>query len=109
MGGEEKALYKPPEKYDLPEGIIKPSFWNQSANQVKRAMIVVWRDRLTRTISSTIIVGSVIFITILDGVSKVANDSDPQLPFDMLVRPLESEQPSILTQLFVYSESQQIQ
>eukprot|EP00532_Pseudo-nitzschia_australis_P020819 CAMPEP_0168291848 /NCGR_PEP_ID=MMETSP0142_2-20121227/6616_1 /TAXON_ID=44445 /ORGANISM="Pseudo-nitzschia australis, Strain 10249 10 AB" /LENGTH=897 /DNA_ID=CAMNT_0008239483 /DNA_START=9 /DNA_END=2702 /DNA_ORIENTATION=+ len=108
MDSEEKALYEPPEKYDLPVNTIKPSFLNQFVNQMRRAIVVAWRNRFSKTISSTIIVGSVIFITALDGVTTVAIDSDPQLPFDVLVRPQESDQRNVLMQLFAYADSQQM-
>ena len=109
LGGEEKLLYEPPEKYDLPADTVKPSFWYQFISQLQRALIVAWRDRLSKIISSTIIVGSVVFITALDGVTKVSIDSDPNLPFAMMVRPQESELADIYEELFAYSQSAQIQ
>ncbi|VEU38252.1 unnamed protein product [Pseudo-nitzschia multistriata] len=109
MGDKEKTLYEPPEKYDLPIDIEKPSFSFQFVNQVKRALLVAWRDRLTRIITATIIVGSVIFITALDGVTSVSIDLNPDLPFDVLVRPQERDQENIFNALFAYVHRQQIQ
>ena len=108
LGGEEKLLYEPPEKYDLPADTVKPSFWYQFISQLQRALIVAWRDRLSKIISSTIIVGSVVFITALDGVTQVSvDDRDPNLPFMTMVRPQPSEFPNIFQELFEYSESAQ--
>ena len=104
---EEKCLYEPPENYDLPYEIEKPTFWYQFVNQLRRALLVAWRNRFSKIISSTIIVGAVVFITALDGVTKISVDSNPTIPFEIMVRPMEQDLPSIFAQLFSYALSQQ--
>mmetsp|Transcript_17412 Transcript_17412/g.40037 ORF Transcript_17412/g.40037 Transcript_17412/m.40037 type:complete len:1463 (+) Transcript_17412:134-4522(+) len=109
MNKEQRTIYEPPNPYELPSGTRKPLFFTQFLNQVRRALIVAWRDRLAKVISSSIIVGSVIFITAMDGVTKVSLDSDPNIPFEVLLIPAESDKDSVFAQLFAYSESQQMQ
>jgi hypothetical protein len=106
---EELDLYRPPEQYDLPIDTEKPAFWYQFANQLRRAMIVAWRDRFSKIISCTIIVGAVIFITAMDGATTVSVDKNPVTPYEILVRPTRDDFPSIYEQLFSYSNSKQLQ
>jgi len=91
----------------LPYEIEKPTFWYQFVNQLRRALLVAWRNRFSKIISSTIIVGAGVFITALDGVTKISVDSNPTIPFEIMVRPMEQDLPSIFAQLFSYSLSQQ--
>ena len=106
---KEKSIYEPPEKYELPIETEKHSFWYQLCYQLYRALLVAWRDRFSKIINCTIIVSSVIFITALDGVTKVSVDRDPNLPFGTLVRPQEEDFPEIFSDLFAYSQSAQLQ
>ena len=55
--------------------------------QTKRILLVSWRNRLFKIINSFIVVGSIVFITALEGVTEVCVDADPNLPFLTLVRP----------------------
>merc|ERR1712238_161998 len=106
---EEKDRYMPPEQYDLPLDIVKPSFWYQFTHQFRRALLVAWRDRFSKIISCTIVVGAVVFITALDGVETIAVDNNPVVPYEMMVRPMLDDLSSIYEQLFAYSLSQQLQ
>lgn len=99
----------PPEQYDLPLNVVKPSFWYQFAHQFRRALLVAWRDRFSKIISCTIIVGAVVVITAMDGVEIIAVDNNPVIPFEMMVRPMIYDLSSIYEQLFAYSLSQQLQ
>jgi hypothetical protein len=109
LDDKEKGIYDPPEKYKLPLDTIKHAFGYQFMYQVNRALLVSWRNRFAKIIHSTIIVGSIVFITILDGVTKVSIDEDPNLPFATLVRPQPQELPDIFRDLFAYSQSVQMQ
>lgn len=109
LGDKEKSIYEPPEKYELPIETNKHSFWYQFSYQVNRALLVAWRNRFQKIVNCTIIVGSVIFITVLDGVTKVSIDRDPNLPFATLLRPEQVDFPDIFNDLFVYSQSAQLQ
>jgi len=108
LNDEQKSIYEPPEKYDLPIDTIKRSFWYQFIRQVNRAFLVSWRNRFTKTINCTIIVGSIALITAMDGVNRVSADKDPDLPFDLLVRPQKSELSKVFHDLFAYSHVQNI-
>ena len=107
IDAEVKSIYEPPEKYDLPTGTIKQSFWYQFINQTKRVFLVSWRNRLFKIINFSLTVGSIIFMTALDGVARVSVDKDPKLPFFMMVRPQKSELPRIFEDLFAYARSRQ--
>mmetsp|Transcript_10771 Transcript_10771/g.22367 ORF Transcript_10771/g.22367 Transcript_10771/m.22367 type:complete len:602 (-) Transcript_10771:246-2051(-) len=109
LDDEEKSIYEPPRKYELPIETEKKSFCYQFIYQVKRALLVAWRNRFSKIVNSTIIVGSVVFITALDGVTTVSSDRDPNLPFATLVRPEPSDFPDIFNDLFAYSQSAQLQ
>ena len=109
LNDKEKSIYEPPEKYELPIETEKHSFWYQLSYQLYRALLVSWRNRFSKIVNCTIIVGSVLFITALDGVTKVSVDRDPNLPFATLVRPQEVDFPDIFSDLFAYSQSAQLQ
>ena len=109
LGDMEKSIYEPPEKYELPIETKKRSFWYQFSCQLNRALLVSWRNRFVKIVHCTIIVGSIIFITALDGVTKVSIDRDPNLPFATLVRPQRVDFSDIFSDLFAYSKSAQLQ
>jgi len=100
-------MYEPPEEYSLPIETIKHSFGYQFIHQLNRAVLVGWRNRFSKIINCTVIVGAVIFITALDGVTKVAIDSDPNLPFATLLRPQHSDMQDIFVDIFAYARSDQ--
>jgi ABC-type multidrug transport system ATPase subunit len=105
----EKLIYEPPEVYELPFSIEEPSFGTQFRFQFRRALLVAWRNRFSKIIDSTIIVVAVIVITALDGVTTTSYDNDPDIPYSVMVRPLEEDLPTIFEQLFSYSLIPQIQ
>jgi hypothetical protein len=105
----EKSVYEPPAKYDLPIKTSKQHVLYQFTYQVNRAILVGWRNRFSKIVNSSIIVGSIVFITFLDGVTNVTVDSDPNLPFSVLVRPQTDELRDIFSGLFAYSQSMQLQ
>ena len=109
LGKKEKLIYEPPDKYELPVETVKKSFWYQFSYQVNRSLLVAWRNRFSKIVNCTIIVGSIVFISALDGVTKVTVDRDPNLPFATLVRPEQSDFPEIFKDLFAYSQSAQLQ
>jgi len=102
LGDKERALYEPPPKYDLPENTIKPTFMNQFVFQVKRELFIAWRNRLQKIITCAMIVGSVVFITALDGITVPTIDSNPQLAFYTMVRPQLSDLDDMVLELFSY-------
>lgn len=106
---ESKSIYEPPEKYDLPIKAIKQSFWNQFKYQVNRGILVAWRNRFSKIVNSAITIGAIISLAALDGFTKLAIDSDPNLPFATLVRPQRQELPDVFLGLFSYTYRLQIQ
>jgi hypothetical protein len=106
---DQKALYEPPEKYDLPFRVQKPLFWYQFVNQLRRGMVVASRNRFSKIVDCTIIVGAVIVITALDGTTDVAMDDNPDLAYEVMVRPVKDDLSTIFQRLFAYSMTRQIQ
>ncbi|KAL3921731.1 MAG: hypothetical protein SGILL_002591 [Bacillariaceae sp.] len=109
MSPEEKSIYKPPKRYDLPMQIEEPTFGTQFRYQLGRALIVAWRNRFSKIIDFTIIILAVIVITALDGVTTVSLENDPDIPYEVMIRPLEDDVPKMYEQLFSYSMTHQIQ
>lgn len=109
LGEKEKSIYEPPEQYELPIATEKKSFWYQFTYQVNRALLVAWRNRFLKIVNCTIIVGAIVFITALDGVTTVSIDKDPNLPFATLVRPEPTDFSEVFKDLFAYSLSAQLQ
>jgi hypothetical protein len=109
LSADERVIFEPPNKYDLPIRIEEPSLWTQFRNQLRRALIVAWRNRFSKTIDFTVIVLAVIVITALDGTTNVSVDDDPDIPYEVMVRPLKDDMSTIFQQLFSYSMTYQIQ
>jgi hypothetical protein len=109
LGGEDKSIFEPPPKYDLPYRCNGPSLRSQFWCQFKRQVIVGWRNRFSKIIDFTVIVLAVITITSLDGISTVSIDDDPEITFGVMVRPLEDEIPIVFEQLFSYAMTYQVQ
>jgi hypothetical protein len=106
---DQKAIYEPPEKYDLPFRVQKPLFWYQFVNQLRRGIVVASRNRFSKIIDCTIIVVAVIVITALDGTTEVAMDDNPDLAYEVMVRPVKDDLSTIFQRLFAYSMTRQIQ
>lgn len=75
---------------------------NQFVFQVKRELFIAWRNRLQKIITCAMIVGSVVFITALDGITVPTIDSNPQLAFYTMVRPQLSDLDDMFLELFSY-------
>jgi hypothetical protein len=109
LGDSEKKLYEVPSEYQLPLGVEKPTFLFQLKHQVSRSFIVTWRNRYIKFIESTVIIGAVIIITAFDGPAEVSIESEPEIPFEVMVRPHKDDVETLFTELFGYSLTRQIQ
>jgi energy-coupling factor transporter ATP-binding protein EcfA2 len=108
LGGEEKKLYEVPNSYALPDDVIKPSFWYQLVFQFRRACIVAYRNRFSKFIDACIIIGAIVVITALDGIAEITYDEDPDVAFEIMVRPTEDDVDDLFAGLFRYSLTRQI-
>jgi hypothetical protein len=70
---------------------------------------VAWRNRFGKIIDLTIVVGAVIAISVLDGITEVSVDKDPEIPFEVMARPNQDDFESMFEELFAYSFTRQIQ
>jgi hypothetical protein len=109
LSDSKKKLYEIPSEYQLPASVIKPTFLYQLKHQVSRSFIVAWRTRFIKLIECTVIVGAVIIMTALDGVAKVTIESEPEIPFEVMVRPVKEDVEVLFTELFGYALTRQIQ
>ena len=96
-------IYDVPEKSDLPKEVVKPAFYKQFYFQMWRALLVAWRNRVSKTVDSLVIIGAAILISLLDGVQNVAVDRNPQIPFVIAVRPRPEDSQTLAIQLFQYA------
>lgn len=109
LSDEQKGLYAAPSKYELPANVTKPTFLYQLKHQIIRSFTAGWRDRYIKFIESTVIIGAVIIMTALDGVAEVTIDSEPEIPFEVMTRPIKDDVETLFTELFGYSLTKQIQ
>ncbi len=100
---EELARYTPPEPYDLPRVVEKPSFWAQLVGQIERNLLILWRNRTSKLVDTTMIVGAVVLIALLQGVTEVTRPQQPGLSFDQLVEGDPYEIPKTFPNLFRYA------
>lgn len=107
LTGEDRAIYDIPDISGLPKPVKKPAFLLQLKFQIKRAFLVAWRNRFIKFFDTTLIVGAITVISLLDGVAEVAKDRDPDIPFEQAVRPRPDDIQSIIINLFSYAVSMQ--
>ncbi len=100
---EELERYTPPEPYDLPKAVEKPLFWTQLGVQIERNLLILWRNRNSKLIDTTMIVGAVVLISLLQGVTEVARPQHPALSFDQLIECDPYEVPKTFPYLFKYA------
>lgn len=100
---EELERYMPPEPYDLPQSVEKPSFAVQLRGQIERNLLIIWRNRTSKLVDTTMIVGAVVLISILQGVTEITRPVQPPLSFDQLVEGDPYEIPKTYPALFSYA------
>ena len=106
----EKSIYDAPERYPLPKRMLKPTFREQLVLQLRRAVLVAWRNRFTKVVDTMIIVGSVILISLIDGIEEVSlAGTDPDVSFETAVRPQKEDFAYIAFQNFRWANVRQIE
>jgi hypothetical protein len=103
LTGEDRAIYDIPDICSLPKPVNKPAFLFQLKFQIKRAFLVAWRNRFGKFLDTTLIVGAITLISLMDGILEVAVDSNPNIPFEQAVRPRPGDIQSIAKNLFRYA------
>ena len=103
LSGKAKERYIPPKCYDLPARVEKPSFWTQLRGQVHRNLLMIWRNRASKLVDTLMIVGAVVLISWLQGVTKVTLPKQPGLSFNELVEGDPHEIPKTFPNLFGYA------
>ena len=81
---ESKKRYEPPEPYAFPVKTIRPTFGTQFLLQMKRTFLLSWRNRVSKTIETAVIVFAVVIMTFLSGTTALATDGKVPIPVDML-------------------------
>lgn len=103
LSRKKRAKYDPPKPYPLPLSVDKPPFFRQLWIQIGRNFLIMWRNRTSKLIDTTMIVGAVVLISWLEGVSTVTTSAAPNLSFDQLVEGDPFEIPKTFPSLFRYA------
>jgi hypothetical protein len=84
---DEAALdgYRAPVPYALPGSVQKPTFWTQLWAQLERNWIVFKRNAFSKLVDTFLIVGSVILISLFQGITQVTVEEDPNVQFGNLI------------------------
>lgn len=84
---DETALdgYRAPVPYALPGSVKKPTFWTQLWAQLERNWIVFKRNAFSKLVDTFLIVGSVILISLFEGITEVTVEQDPNVQFGNLI------------------------
>lgn len=98
-----RSRYIPPKPYALPRPVEKPAFRTQLRGQIQRNFLMTWRNRSSKLVDTTMIVGAVVLISWLQGVTEVTRGQQPDLSFDELVEGDPYEIPKTFPYLFKYA------
>lgn len=108
LRGSDKKMYEVPSSYALPNEVVKPSFLSQLNHQIRRAFIVGYRNRFSKFIDACVIIGAIVVITALDGIAEISYDEDPDVSFEIMVRPTQDDVDDLFAGLFRYAITRQI-
>jgi len=100
---EARRRFIPPDQYDLPKSIVKPSFSTQLRTHLGRNFLGMWRNRSSIMIDTIVVVGGVIGASIMEGVMEVTVDWTPNLTFDQLVNGDPFTMPYSFPELFMHA------
>ena len=94
-----KKRYEPPEPYAFPVKTIMPTFWTQFLLQMKRMVLLAWRNRVTKTIETAVIVFAVTIMTFFAGATILSTNGQtgvPLIPFEAFI----AGNPVVIQQFF---------
>lgn len=94
-----KKRYEPPEPYAFPVKTIMPTFWTQFMLQMKRMFLLAWRNRVTKTIETAVIVFAVTIMTFFAGSTTLSTNGQtgiPLIPFEAFI----AGNPAVIEQFF---------
>jgi energy-coupling factor transporter ATP-binding protein EcfA2 len=86
-----KKIFEPPQPFPHPPLITRPSFLRQLHLQLQRMFLLAWRNRTTKLIDITIIIGAIALITLFEGTTLPTKEKDPPIPFDILIAPKKAQ------------------
>ena len=102
LSGDELSLYSIPKESSLPKPVRKQLFVSQLYNQVSRALLVSWRNYVSKLIDTAILVIATIVLAVLTGFPKMTINFDPDVEFEDIVRPTNETIPDTIGSLFRY-------
>ena len=76
LSTRKRGIYDAPKPFDLPAPKTRPSFWKQIAYQLQRHLILWKRNWYTKLLDTSIIIGAVILISLLDGIVEPTEGAD---------------------------------
>lgn len=80
-----REKYDPPVAYETPQCTVMPSFLVQFKLQMQRTILLAWRNRVTKTIETAIIVFAVALITFFEGTASYTIATVPLVPFEAFI------------------------
>jgi hypothetical protein len=80
-----------------------PSFWLQFLLQMKRAFLLSWRNRVTKTFETAIIVFAIAIITLTQGTTTLTQESIPFVPFEAFIAGQEEILAAFFQPLFEFA------
>ena len=100
---EEKKRYEPPEPYAFPVKTIMPTFLTQFLLQTKRLFLLAWRNRVVKTIETSVIVFAITIITFVSKTTILSTENTPMVPFQALVHSNRNAIEQFFKPLFAFS------
>mmetsp|Transcript_20466 Transcript_20466/g.33924 ORF Transcript_20466/g.33924 Transcript_20466/m.33924 type:complete len:1212 (+) Transcript_20466:224-3859(+) len=100
---ESRKKYDPPTPYDPPRSTVMPSFGVQFMLQMQRTILLAWRNRVTKTIETAIIVFAVAIISYFEGTASLTEESVPLVPFEAFIAGQEEVIVAFFQPLFEFS------
>ena len=76
LSRRKRSLYRAPKPFDLPSKVDRPAFLSQLGYQIHRLVLLAYRNWYSKLLDTTIIVGAVILVSLLDGVVTPTVEAD---------------------------------
>ena len=88
---EGKKRYEAPEPFAFPVKTVMPTFGTQFLLQMKRTFLLAWRNRVTKTVETAVIVFAVVVMTFLAGTTTLTVEGQAKIPSDMIPNGIDLE------------------
>ena len=100
---ENREIYDAPDPSDLPESIITPTTMTQFLLQLRRMLLIAWRNRVTKLVETLVIIATFSILGGVSGVLQVTVDDNPLVPFEILIAGREEVLQEFFPPLFAFA------